>query len=309
MIHDAMLKSPATNLKLTWQNLLNKFQISNFKSLKRPGVPQFAFLCLLLFFLSACGGKTASSTATSTAPAAPNAEAEGERIIGAYRALDNSHDSSLKMAVKIQEADGATHDVQLDIATKRETDGKRLMMINFIAPAQERDRNALLIVNPQGDIEGTRYVQMNDSFITAKGAINEDSFFGMTTQELVDGQPEKYNFRLLGEETLGTTPAYKIEGTLKKGAESKFNRIVMLIDKSNYTALTAEFYDNKNELQRRVEILKNEQINGHWTRMHYTIDNLGRKKKLDFEIKEAKYDQNLSPAVFSKENLKKTSVK
>ena len=197
---------------------------------------------------------------------------------------------------------------QFDIVNKREADGKRLMMTAFTAPAAERDRNALLSVTPQGEIEVTRYVQMNDSFITAKGATNEDSFFGMTAQEMVDGQPEKYTYRLLGEENVGGSPAYKIEGVLKKGAESKFSRIVMLIDKNNYTAHLAEFYDNKNELLRRVNIIQNQQINGHWTRTHYTIDNLGRKKKLDFEIKEVKYDQNLSPSLFTREHLKKTSM-
>jgi outer membrane lipoprotein-sorting protein len=282
---------------------------ANFKLLfGHQPIPHVALICLFSLFLSACGGKTANSTAT-VASVIPNAEAEGERIIGQYRALDNSRDSSIKMAVAIQEADGQTHDVQLDIASKRESDGKRLLMIAFTAPAQERDRNALLTVTPQGEIEGTRYVQMNDSFITAKGATNEDSFFGMTAQEMVDGQPEKYTFRLLGEEQIGATPVYKVEGTLKKGAESKFNRIVMFIDKTNYTALRAEFYDNKNELQRQVNIKKNEQINGHWTRTHYTIDNLARKKKLNFEIKEVKYDQNLSPSIFTKEYLKKTTVK
>ena len=300
--------SHTANLKLTNRNLRDKFHLANFPLISGPQPGLFALLCLAMLSITACGGKP-TSTAPTTAPAAPNAEAEGERIIGAYRALDNSHDSALKMSVKIQEADGQTHDVQLDIATRRESDGKRLMMINFIAPPQERDRNALLTVFPQGDIEGTRYAQMNDSFVTAKGATTEDSFFGMTAQEMVDGQPEKYDFRLIGEENVNGTPAYKVEGFLKKGAESRFNRIVMLIDKANYTAYLAEFYDNKNELQRRVTIAKNEQLGGHWTRTQYTIDNLARKKILNFEIKDAKYDQNLSPALFTKEYLKKISVK
>jgi hypothetical protein len=298
----------AANLKFANRGWRCRLQSVNSRLTGNQRLLHCVLICLVSLLLSACGGKTTNSTAT-VAPSIPNAEAEGERIIGQYRALDNSRDSSIKLAVAIQEADGQTRNVQLDIAAKRETDGKRVMMIAFTAPAEERDRNALLTITPQGEIEGTRYVQMNNSFITAKGATNEDSFFGMTAQEMVDGQPEKYIFRLLGEEQAGVAPAYKVEGTLKKGAESKFNRIVMLIDKANYTAHTAEFYDNKNELQRRVNITKNEQINGHWTRTKYTIDNLARKKKLDFEIKEVKYDQNLSSSLFTREYLKKTSVK
>jgi hypothetical protein len=215
----------------------------------------------------------------------------------------------MKVQVKIEEAGGQSKEVLLGISKKRAADGRRSLFSEFISPAEERDRNALITISPQGEIEGTRYIQSNDSFATVKGATNEDSFFGLTIQEMVDGQPEKYDFKLLGDETVGAKPAYKLEGTLKKGADSRFPRVVMWIDKDHYTALVAEFYDNKNELNRRVTINKSEQINGHWLRMNYTIENPVRKKKLDFDVKEAKFDQNLSDAIFTREHLKKTAFK
>ena len=273
-----------------------------------------AFICLCLMALaltlSACNEKTPGFPPPS-APVASNPEAvkEGDRIMQQYLALDNAKDAVMKMTVKIQDEDGQSRDLQVNLAKKRQADGSRLILVEFTAPAEERDRNALLTITPQGDIEGTRYIQSNDSFATVKGAVNEDSLFGLTTQEMADGQPEKYDYRLLGEDTVGATPAYKLEGILKKGADSKFQRILMWIDKANFTALAAEFYNSKNELQRHVTITKSEQINNHWTRTHYTIDNLARKKKLEFDVKEVKFDQNLSPALFTREHLKKTSVK
>ncbi|MEW6125428.1 MAG: outer membrane lipoprotein-sorting protein [Acidobacteriota bacterium] len=285
--------------------------LANTKPFNRR-VALFFLCCVSAILLSACGEHAASKTdisAASSAPMIPNAAAEGERIIQQNRALDNSRDRWVKMAVKIEEADGQTQNVQLEISRKRESDNQRMMLINFTAPAEERDRSALIIVSPQGEIEGIRYMQSSNSFVTAKGATNEDSLFGLTAQEMIDGQTEKYSFRLLGEETLDATPVYKLEGTLKPGAESKFARLVTWVDKSNYTTLAAEFYNNKNELQRRVSITKNEQVNGHWTQMHYAIDNLARKKKLDLEIKEVRYDQNLSPQIFTRENLKKLTMK
>jgi hypothetical protein len=269
------------------------------------------FLCAVAVSLSACGEKAPSSAATAPAASGnPAATAgEGQRIVEQYRALDKSQDSFIKMEVRIQDADGASHDVVLGVSSKRQSDGRRLIFSQFLSPAEERDRNALLAISPQGEIEGTRYIQSNDSFATVKGATNEDSFFGLTTQEMVDGQPEKYDFRLLGEESLNGTPAYRLEGALKKGADSRFPRIVMLIAKANYTALMAEFYDNKNELVRRVSITKSEQINGNWVRTRWTMDNLAKKKKLDFAVKEIKFDQKLSESIFTREHLKKTSTK
>jgi hypothetical protein len=272
-------------------------------------------LCAFPLTLSACGDHPVSKpdAPASTPPAASantaEAASEGQRLIEKYRALDNSRDSAIKIQVKVQEADGQSHDVLLGVSNKREADGRRLMFSQFLSPAEERDRNALIAISPQGEIEGTRYIQSNDSFATAKGATNEDSFFGLTVQEMVDGQPEKYDFKLTGEETVNSVPAYRLEGSLKKGADSRFPRVVMLISKENYTALVAEFYDNKNALNRRVNITKSEQINGHWIRTKWTMENPVKKKHLDFEIKEVKFDQNLSAAIFTREHLKKTTMK
>ncbi|GEM_PF-1174240 len=270
-------------------------------------------LVMLALTSAACGEKAPGITppAPSNAPAAatPEAAKEGERVIQQYLALDKSKDAVMKIAVKVQEADGQSRDLQMTISKKRQADGSLLMLVEFTAPAEERDRNALLAITPQGDIEGTRYIQSNNSFATVKGATKEESLFGLTAQEMADGQPEKYDFRLLGEENVGATPAYKLEGKLKKGADSKFQRIVMLIDKATYMALAAEFYNNKNELMRRVTITKNEQVSNHWTRSQWTIDNLARKKKLEFEVKEIKFNQNLNAALFTREHLKKTAFR
>ncbi|MBI3651253.1 MAG: outer membrane lipoprotein-sorting protein [Acidobacteria bacterium] len=266
-------------------------------------------LCALVVLLTACGDRSNGKSDASTTPAPIANASEGQRIIGQYLALDNSRDLSMKLQVKMQDSDGQSREVLLNIAKKREADGRRLFFSEFLSPAEERDRNALITISPQGDIEGTRYIQSNDSFATVKGATNEDSFFGLTIQEMVDGQPEKYDFKLASEENIGATPAYKLEGTLKKGADSRFPRVVMWLAKDNYTALVAEFYDNKNELNRRVNITKSEQINGHWLRTQYTIENPLRKKRLEFEVKEAKFDQNLSAALFSREHLKKVTFK
>jgi len=273
----------------------------------------FVLICLCAFALtvSACGDQPGGKVdAPSSGTPAPLANAsEGQRIMEKYLSLDDSHDSAMKLQVKIQDADGQNKDVVLGISNKRAADGRRLLFSEFLSPAEERDRNALIIISPQGDIEGTRYIQSNNSFATVKGATNEDSFFGLTIQEMVDGQPEKYDFKLVGEDPVGATAAYKLEGTLKKGADSRFPRVVMWIAKDQYTALVAEFYDNKNELNRRVKITKSEQISGHWLRAKYTIENPVRKKNLDFEVKEVKFNQNLSDAIFTREHLKKTAFK
>jgi len=43
--------------------------------------------------------------------------------------------------------------------------------------------------------------------------------------------------------------------------------------------------------------------------MHWIVDNPAKPKKVEFTTLEAKYDQNLSDSLFTREHLKKISIK
>jgi hypothetical protein len=250
-------------------------------------------------------------------PAATNTQAAGAvdaaQIIERYRAIDDSRYSAIKLRSKIEDLKpaetAAPPVVEMMMYQKREADGSKKMFIEFTAPAQERDRDALIVISPHGDIEGMRYTQSSDNFITSKDPMVEESLFGMTMQELAGGQPDKYDFKLIGEESFNGSPVYRLEGKLKPGVESKFPRLVLLISKENFNALAAEFYDNKNNLSRAITISEAKQIDGHWTRMRWMIDNRSRQKKIEFETLEAKYDQSIPDSIFTPDNLKKKAMK
>jgi hypothetical protein len=266
---------------------------------------------VLLISVAGCGKRPDAT------PAGPESEKNGPpsgitaaQIIERYRALDTSHDSTVKLRAQIS-GQGESPDpnapkqLQLTICRKHETDGRFVTLIEFTAPLEERDRDGLITVFADGRIEAVRYVQSTGNFIITTDATGEDALFGLTAQELAEGQPEKYDFTLSGEDTYLGTAVYRLEGTLKHGAESKFRRLVLLISKQDFTDLQAEFYDNHNELARRLTVSKTEQIAGRSTRMRWTIDNKARQKKIDFETIEVKYDQNLSDSIFTRDHLKK----
>ena len=274
--------------------------------------------CALALTVVGCENKPNNSNAETkpvTPTSAPAPAVDGAQIIDRNRKLDDSHDSTTKLRARIHVESNAQvetpipPEVQLTILRKRQPDGGQAMLVEFTAPPQERDRSSLITISSKGDLEATRYSQSNNSFVSAKGAVSEDSLFGLTLQELADGQPEKYDFTVAGEESLNSTPAYKLEGKLKPGAESKFMRMVIWMAKANATLLAAEFYDNHNELLRRLTVDKWEQTGGHWTRTRWTIDNRARQRKVDFEVLETKYDQNLSDTLFTREQLKKLTAK
>lgn len=277
--------------------------------------PRLLFLLIaisaLLLICDACGNKSNSNNSNvanenkEKSPSGPDAAS----IIERYRALDNSKDSTTRLRARISgsrsEELAVPRQIQFTIYRKREPDGRLMMLIEFTSPPEERDRDGLITAFPDGRIEGVRYVQSTDSFVAVSDPAGEDSLFGMTLQELAEGQPEKYDFSLVGDDAYNGTPVYRMNGKLKAGAESKFPRLELLISKQNFVALQADFYDNHNELARRLTVSKSDQLAGRWTRTAWSIDNRARQKKIDFETIDLKYDQNLSDSVFTREHLKK----
>ena len=268
----------------------------------------------LLLLTGACGrkleGTVTIDNGNSSRPGVSSAAIDAAPIIERYRTLDNSHDSTIKMRASISPSEqggelNEARQVQFTMYRKHQPDGRLLILVEFTAPAEERDRDGLITVFPDGQIEGVRYVQSTDSFIGTRDLMSEDALFGLTLQELADGQPEKYDYTVASEETLEGTAVYRLEGKLKHGAESKFPRVVLLISKQNFAAVQAEFYNNHDELLRKLIVSKTEQIAGHWTRMRWTIDNRARRRKVDFEAVAVSYDQNLKDSIFTREHLKK----
>jgi hypothetical protein len=268
--------------------------------------PSLLLAVVMLAALAGCNKSDAPPPAQPAGASGPDAS----EIIKRYLASTESRDSTVKMRARITDANaasGSPAQVELTIYRKRTADRGQMMLVAF--EGEERDRSTLVTISPQGEVEAVRYVQSNDSFVTVKGVTSEESLFGMTLQELADGQPEKYNFRLSGEVPYLTWQAYRVEGRLKEGAESKFPRVILLISKESFGALQAEFYDNHEELARRITVEEAEMRSGHWTRLRWTLDNLARKKTIEFETTEAKYDQNLSDTIFTRQHLKEIATK
>lgn len=276
-----------------------------------PALPVIAIALLLV--TGGCGkkleGTVTLENANSSEAGKTSAALDAAPIVERYRTLDKSHDSTMKMRASISASEQAEMDavrsVQLTMYRKHQSDGRLLILVEFTAPGEERDRDGLITVFPDGQIEGVRYVQSTDSFIVTRDLMTEDALFGLTLQELADGQPEKYDFVVIGEETLDSTAVYRLEGKLKQGTESKFPRVVLLISKQNFAAVRAEFHDSHDELARTLSVSKTEQVAGYWTRMRWTIDNRARQKKVDFEALDVRYDQGLKDSIFTREYLKK----
>src|SRR5260370_10718765 len=94
----------------------------------------------------------------STTPSGPTGgpSADASKVIERFLAIDSSHDSTSKTHAIIRAADNVSRlDIQMTIYRKREPGGRQVMLVDLTSPTEERDRDALITVSPQGDIEAT----------------------------------------------------------------------------------------------------------------------------------------------------------
>jgi hypothetical protein len=287
----------------------------DFNKSKRAVIGQVIVIGLLLPS-TGCDSKPKGTAAlenrNANSSGAPAARTDAAPILERYRALDKNRDGTTRLRATISGGNGSSElggprKIEFNMYRKSLADGRLLILIEFTEPAEERDRDGLITVFPDGQVEGVRYVQSTDSYLATRDIMAEDALFGLTLQELADGQSEKYDFTITGEETVEGTACYRAEGKLKHGAGSKFPRVVLMISTENFAAVQAKFYDNHDQLARDLVVSKTEQIAGRWTRVRWKIDNPSRGKKIEFEAVDVKYNENLKDSIFTREYLKKIS--
>jgi hypothetical protein len=291
--------------RLAFWEMNMKFSSPNFLAKARASRTIFIALFLVALLLPACNKENKNQPEEKAPPPAPTVTVD--EMFKRYRATEGYKTSEVKSRARITEADGSSQEVMLTVYRRRAPSGEQ-MLIQFVTPDQ-RDRSGLVLISPQGEIEGLRYAQSSDSFVSTKNSGGEDSLFGMSLQELADGQPEKYEFKLEGTEQADGRRSYKLDGRLKSGEESKFQRLVVFLAEDSFALAGAEFYYNETEMARRITVDKLEKTGQYWTRMKWAVDNVARQKKVEFETLSVKYDQNIPDAIFSRENLKKISVR
>jgi hypothetical protein len=261
-------------------------------------------LCFSAVSMTGCGN-TPSGAAIPDATPPPRVSVD--EIIKGYKDTDNYRSSLVKSRARITEADGSAQEIEMTVYRNRAEDGAQKLLVQF--PGQQRDRSGLILISPEGDIEGIRYAQSTGSYVSSKNVSGEDSLFGMSLQELADGQPDKYDFKLAGEDKSGEVPVYKLDGKLKAGAESKFQRLVVYLAKDSFALAGADFYYSQDELARRVTVEKLERVGGYWTRQVWSVDNIARGKKVRFETLSVRYDREIPDSTFTRENLKQISIR
>jgi hypothetical protein len=184
--------------------------------------------------------------------------------------------------------------------------GNSKSILRFTEPAEVRGV-ALLVVN-HADRASDQWMWIPELGRDRRVALQDRStrFFGtdFTFEDLEERDADQYEYRLLGEETIGGTPAWKIESKPKKS--SQYTHSYLWIRKTDYAAARIENYKAA-QLVRQLQYRDIRAVSGIPTAHGLEMHDLGRNSRTVLAIENLQYNVNLRQEDFTLQALRRGS--
>lgn len=182
---------------------------------------------------------------------------------------------------------------------------------------QSKDQNMLVFFSKPTDVKGTVFrvtkkVEGDDNrwlYLPALDLVKRISAGDKRTSfvgahfyyEDVSGRnPEEDKFTLLAE----SDGFYVIKAEPKNPSSVEYAYYQVLIDKTTYLPMKAEYFSDKDKLIRRMDVKKVVTIQGFPTVTHARMTQLEDGSYTELQFRHVKYNINLPQAIFSERSLR-----
>ena len=234
----------------------------------------------------------------------------------------------MKKADEVAEPKTSSSTATLTIHSKKGSD--RIREVIMMSKDYGDVKKSVIVFTTPKDVAGTGYLMFDyddddkdsDNWlylpamkktrrIASSGSESEGSFMGtdFTYQDMGDRSLRKYDYNLLGEETVDGVACYKVECISKAGTE-KDPRFISYIGKTDYILRKCEFYDRQNQLHRVLTCTNFTTIKGFTTAQVMKMENVQTGTWSLIESKNIVYDdEDLDDSLFTVAALEKGRIK
>lgn len=179
-------------------------------------------------------------------------------------------------------------------------------LLRFVAPADIADTGLLSISLANGAedqwvylpaLKRSRRIPSN-----RKGGrfVGSDFYY----EDLQDRRPNRYEHRILRQESLDGTPTTVLESVPRERTESVYRKIVSWIHEGILLPVRAEYYeDSPDKPSKRFQMYRVQQVQGYWTVMDSVMIDLRTGHQTRLVTEEVKYDQGIPEDFFSSRTL------
>ena len=261
----------------------------------------FILLSCLLTLLSSCA-KTSDEGSFGGNDA--QQLQRGSEIVAEYRKRDSAPNRHALVRMTITSQDQPEKVYEFEIWRKHSPEGT-MTLLQVIKPESEKNV-ASLSTERKGEKSVTvTYNRANNEF--EEFGADRQVFGGLTVQEML-GEWDRYESRLVGEQTLDGVKMYQVANTLKPQEISTIKRFVALFRSDNKLPAEAHLFDSQDKEIRTYRIKEYRTIEGHPTFWRIEIENHVRRNKLDLEVLNQSFNERLDEKLFTRENLKRLAT-
>ena len=234
-----------------------------------------------------------------TAPAVSQDAPAAEDIL--TKTLDRQYDD-MTLQVKLVKVSrsGREREMELEVKIKKDGDATRTKA-EFTAPPEIAGMTSL-----SWDYTGTvepsdrwfRLAGLNYVKCVGRACSSMEDRFGFS-MDIFAIRLDEAEHTLLGEEEVDGTACWKVESKTKEGVDRAEDKFITWVDKKMYAARKIEAYEG-GEVTQRSLFTGFKELAGHWWETKGTLEQVGSKKEVRFEILEAKANTGIPDEVFEK---------
>lgn len=184
--------------------------------------------------------------------------------------------------------------------------GEQRFFIYFRSPADVRDMTFMVWKHTQRDDE--RWLFLPALNLVRRIAANDkrSSFVGsdFSYEDVSGREVEEDTHTLVREDTLNSRPVFVIRSMPKDEKSVDFSYRLAWIDKENYVLWREEYYDKRNELYKVFTADEVKQVQGLWTTVKRTMENVQNSHRTEVTFPEIEYNVGLEDGLFSERYLR-----
>ena len=270
-----------------------------------------AGLLTALIVLSGCENKSNATSSDSSAPASSKSSGasdseKGAQTVAAYQKTIDIPYSKGRIRMTIVSPDEGTKVYEVE-ALRKQTADETMTLSHVVKPDTESDLASLSVEKKTEKTQNVSFAQGTGKFVEYD--TSKQTFGGLTAQELLGGELQRYNFKYLGEKQVDGVKTSEVESTLKPNEESPITRVVTLFREDNSLPAEIHLFNSKGEEIRTFHITDYKTVDGHPVIWKTVIDNHVRNSKITIDVLNISFPAKMDDSMFTRDNLKRLVVK
>ncbi len=189
----------------------------------------------------------------------------------------------------------------IEMFGKKNSKSESLSLIIFHSPASVKNTRFLSVENNGRGNDQWIYLPALKKVRRIAAGEGNKSFMGtdLTYDDMGARNIEDDIHNLTGEKKVDGRNCYVVESVPQNGIKSQYSKRVSYVDKERMVPLKMELFDKDGKLLKIMIMGNVKNIQGHWTPLSTSMENVQEKHKTIITITKIVYDEKLPDGIFT----------